>query len=91
MQASIVGENAIDTPVGSYHRCLVINSPCDSPSNAKNQRSSPPPLIRVDDSIGGVECHGLNWWISNLETTNGRPIHLGVPEMMIESDASNTG
>ncbi len=28
----------------------------------------------------------LNWWISNLETTNGRPIHLGVPEMMIESN-----
>ena len=33
----------------------------------------------------------LNWWISNLETTNGRPIHLGVPEMTIESDASNAG
>ena len=33
----------------------------------------------------------LKWWISNLEATNGRPIHLGLPEMTIESDASNTG
>ena len=33
----------------------------------------------------------LNWWIDNLKTTNGRPIHLGLPEMTIESDASNTG
>ena len=33
----------------------------------------------------------LNWWISNLETTNGRPIHQGLPQMTIESDASNTG
>ena len=67
MQASIVGENAINTPVGSYHRCLVINSPCDSPStstlsrssNTKNQKFSPPPLIRINDSIGGAECHGF--------------------------------
>ena len=66
MQASIVGENAIDMPVGSYHRCLAINSPCDSPStstlsrssNVKNQKS-PPPLIRDNDSIGGAECYGF--------------------------------
>ena len=33
----------------------------------------------------------LNWWISNLDTANGRPIHLGLPEVTIESDDSNTG
>ena len=33
----------------------------------------------------------LKWWINNLETNNGRPIHLDLPEMTIESDASNTG
>ena len=68
MQASIAGENAIDMPVGSYHiRCLVINPPCNPlsastlsrSSNAKNQRSPPPPLIQVDDSIGGAECYGF--------------------------------
>ena len=68
MQASIAGENAINMPVGSYHiRCLVINPPCNPlsastlsrSSNAKNQRSPPPPLIQVDDSIGGAECYGF--------------------------------
>ena len=33
----------------------------------------------------------MKWCINNLETTNGRPIHMGLPRMVIESDASNTG
>ena len=32
----------------------------------------------------------LKWWINNLETNNGRPIDMGLPQMVIESDASNT-
>ena len=41
----------------------------------KKIRSSPPPLIRVDDNVGGTSVMDLNWWIHNLDTSNGRPIH----------------
>ena len=33
----------------------------------------------------------LEWWVNHLEDHNGSPIHLPPPEMIIESDASNTG
>ena len=31
----------------------------------------------------------LTWWIAHLGTNNGRPIHQPVPDLEIESDASN--
>ena len=33
----------------------------------------------------------LEWWVNHLKDHNGSPIHLSPPEMIIESDASNTG
>ena len=33
----------------------------------------------------------LSWWITHLGTNNGRPIHQPVPDLGIESDASNGG
>ena len=33
----------------------------------------------------------LEWWVNHLKDHNGSPIHLPPPEMIIESDASNTG
>lgn len=33
----------------------------------------------------------LEWWVNHLKDHNGRPIHFPPPEMIIESDASNTG
>ena len=101
VQASSKAE-ADDTPLGTYHRCVNSNPPCDSPgtstlsrsSSAKDQRASPPPLIRIDDNIGETECDGFElvdqqcgdhqWETNSFGTTR-------LPEMTIESDASNTG
>ena len=33
----------------------------------------------------------LQWWIDHLSQENGRPIHQSAPDIVIESDASNTG
>ena len=67
VQASSKPGEADDTLLGTYHRCVNSNPPCDSPgtstlsrsSSAKDQRASPPPLIRIDDNIGETECGGF--------------------------------
>ena len=33
----------------------------------------------------------LKWWITNLNLSKGKPIHLEPPEMIIQSDAAKTG
>ena len=67
VQASSKAGEADDTPLGTYHRCVNINPPCDSPSTStlsrssstKDQRASPPPLIRIDGNVGEAECDGF--------------------------------
>ena len=41
--------------------------------------------------LGRQSQMDLEWWVNHLKDHNGSPIHLPPPEMIIESDASNTG
>ena len=67
VQTGLTGENVTDTPIGSDHRCVDFNSPCNAAStptlsrspSTKNPRTSPPPLIRVEGDIGGAEYEGF--------------------------------
>ena len=41
--------------------------------------------------LGRQSQMDLEWWVNHLKDHNGSPIHLPPPEVIIESDASNTG
>lgn len=42
-------------------------------------------------SLKGRGRKDLEWWVDHLKDHNGSPIHQAPPELVIESDASNTG
>ena len=51
-------------------------------------------LLHSYDMIVTLNPQGredLQWWINHLSQVNGRPIHQAPPDIVIESDASNTG
>ena len=100
MQKALAGTTGDSTSDYTHNRGLSCNSHCNHSSTTalyralqwlKNRSLSFHHSYEWKVTLDQESRQDLTWWIGHLGTNNGRPIHQPVPDLEIESDASNGG